>query len=152
VHKAYGRMRWSRLGLVGLVWLFLYVITGSGCSLDPKERLNPLDPENPNTDGDPFHLTLSLVDTVTDSDTVKRIQLNWLNIEHSTLEEYHVYRRIVVSTEPFALIGITERGQTTFTDLGGRSNVRYHYRVIALMAEGTDSVFSESVTSFRFVE
>lgn len=114
-----------------------------GCSISPRERSNPLDPVSP---VELFQLSLTLIDTVIDTDSVRRVQLNWQNIDHVALIEYHVYRRLPVQADGFVLRDITLPPLTTFTDMDAVPEDPYFFRVIALMGDGTDSVFSEEVS------
>lgn len=128
----------ARLMVIGL----LAVTVAFGCSLTPKERANPLDPLNPVP---PLQLTLELVDTVIDTVSDRKIQLTWSGIEHGGLLDYRVYRRVPINFENFTLLDIVESSLTTFTDFSSCADTAYYYKIVALMGDGTDSIFSEEI-------
>lgn len=125
-----------------LILLLSVVVIAASCSLGPKDRTNPLDPLAPY---DPFDVTLSLIDTVDVDTAVRRIQLNWKNIDHVALREYHVYRRVPVQADGFTMVSMTQPPLTAYTDTEAVVENAYFYLVVALMGDGTDSIYSEEV-------
>ncbi len=117
-------------------------MAGAGCSLDPKERANPFDPDNPENYGDPLWLTVTVVDTLVGSAVVRRPQLDWRDVDHELLHEYHVYRRRTIFDPEFSQIAVCEPTVSIYTDLEVGYGVRYEYRVVASMSNGADSVLS----------
>ncbi len=127
----------------------LLILALAGCSLEPKERLNPLDSFNPETGGDPFDLDIRLVEMSSDTGMLEVVQVSWNNIQHDSLNEYHVWRRVGYVSEVYEMIGTTLPPQTTFIDDDCKANTGYYYQIIAVLNEGRDSVASEVV---RFVK
>ena len=136
--------------ILGLVALLVLVL---GCSMNPKERANPLDPLNPETGIDPFHLHLSFVEVAVGEDTATKIKLDWNNIDHSALDEYHIYRRVANYFEDWlTLVAVTSPGESSYIDLESDPRERYYYQVTATFNEGVDSLSSESVVNNRLAE
>lgn len=138
------------LGLFGLCVLALVLAISLACSMNPKDRANPLDPLNPETGYDPFRLELAFVEVTTESDTATKIKLDWLDIEHSALDEYHIYRRVANDFDDWlTVIAVTSPGESYYVDLESDPTERYYYQVTATFHEGTDSLSSESVVNNR---
>ncbi|UCE23284.1 MAG: fibronectin type III domain-containing protein [Candidatus Zixiibacteriota bacterium] len=130
--------------------VFAMAVLGlTSCSIEPKERLNPLDSFNPETGGDPFHLDIGLVELNSDTGSVEVVRLEWNNIQHDSLNEYHIWRRVGYVVEVFEMIGTTLPPQTTFIDENCRANTGYYYQIVAVLNEGRDSVSSDVV---RFIK
>lgn len=141
--------RQERLVVACLLTVFLAVFAPGGCSIEPKERLNPLDSFNPETGGDPFHLRVDLAESSVDTGSGETVKVEWDNIEHEALNEYHVWRRVGYVSEVFEMIGTTEPPETVFIDTDCRTNTGYYYQIVAVLNEGKDSVSSDVV---RFVK
>ena len=125
-----------------LVVCIMTVLITVGCSLSPKERANPLDPLYPTP---PLDCSLSLVDIQVDTAWTRKIRLDWAELDHVGLVEYHVFRRVPVESEGFVILDVIDPPVTTYTDLECVVDSAYYYRVTALLGDGTDSVLSEEV-------
>jgi len=113
---------------------FNVVIQLSGCSDRP--RLNPLDPQNPNTLGKPTGLNvISVRDTVT---------LHWDRLDVRDLRGFRIYRKPEGQSH-FSLIDSTSPSVNSFRDFDVTFGVLYAYRISAIAAE-FESVLSDSVT------
>jgi len=130
--------------------LVLLLAIGLGCSMNPKERANPLDPLNPDTGIDPFQLSLSFVEVTDDTVPTMKIRLEWHDIDHRALDEYHIFRRVANDFDDWlTLVAVTSPGESTYTDMESDPRVRYYYQVTATFNGGVDSLCSESVVNNR---
>lgn len=122
--------------------VIVIVVVMLGCSLDPKERANPFDPDNPLNYGDPLWLEVSIVDTVIDSSPVKAPLLDWRDVDQTLLDEFHVYRRRTIFDSILVMVATVAPDVSVYLDVNTRLGVRYDYRVVAVMLNNTDSVLS----------
>jgi hypothetical protein len=100
-----------------------------------RQRLNPLDPQNPNTLGQPTGLSVvSLRDTVT---------LRWDQLALRDLDGVRVYRRREGESR-FSPIAIAPASANSFRDLGVTFGLPYFYRIAAVAAD-FESPLSDSV-------
>lgn len=128
----------------------LVIAVGLGCSWDPEGRTNPLDPLNSDTGYDAIRLSLSIVEVAEGSNVTTKVQLDWWDIDHSALDEYHVFRRAANElAESYRVIAVTQPRESSYIDLGSDTHERYYYQVTATFNGGTDSLISESVLSTR---
>jgi formylglycine-generating enzyme required for sulfatase activity len=111
-----------RFGL-GLVVLLL-----ASCSLDTPSQFprdNPLDANNPDTHGDPYHLTAELADG--------GVRLSWQAVNWAPLVGYSIYRKEDAGASArLQQIGVV----TTYTDRAIRNGHRYEYYVVARSNSG----------------
>ncbi len=108
------------------------VIISFACA--DRQRLNPLDPENPNTLGQPTGLSVTSVrDTVT---------LGWDRLVLRDLSGFRIYRRREGETR-FSSIAQTPPANS-FRDRGVAFGLPHVYR-IAAVADGFESPLSDSV-------
>lgn len=99
-----------------------------------RKRLNPLDPENPGTLGEPTGLSVTSVrDTVT---------LRWDRLALRDLSGFRIYRRREGETRFFAIALAPPAG--SFRDLGVTFGLPHAYRISAV-AESFESPLSDSV-------
>ncbi|MDZ7360660.1 MAG: hypothetical protein ONB46_08030 [candidate division KSB1 bacterium] len=110
------------------------VILFAACSDRP--RLNPLDPQNPNTLGKPTGLNaVSLRDTVT---------LHWDRLDLRDLSGFRIYRRVEGQAR-FSPIALTAPRANSFRDLGVNFGLLHTYRISAV-ATDFESPLSDSTT------
>jgi sugar lactone lactonase YvrE len=110
------------------------VILFAACSDRP--RLNPLDPQNPNTLGKPTGLNaVSLRDTVT---------LRWDRLDIRDLSGFRIYRRVEGQARFFP-IALASPGANSFRDLGVALGLLHAYRISAVAAD-FESPLSDSTT------
>ncbi|MEM4298300.1 MAG: fibronectin type III domain-containing protein, partial [Nitrososphaerota archaeon] len=105
----------------------LFVFLAS-CSLDTPPQIgrdNPLDPNNPDTRGDPYRLRAELADG--------GVKLTWQAVNWPPLVGYNIYRR-----EDNGAYGLLRqvRKDTTYTDRNIRNGHRYEYYVVARSSTG----------------
>lgn len=108
---------WFAVGLI-------FSLHCSGCSDRP--RLNPLDPQNPDTLGRPTGL-----DVVSVRDTVR---LQWDQLEVRDLTGFRIYRQLE-GEAGFFPIALTLPGAFTFQELGTTYGVQHTYRISAVAAD-----------------
>ncbi len=101
-----------------------------------RSRLNPLDPQNPQTGGKPTGLRV-----ISDLDTVR---LRWNTLAIRDLPGFNVYRKLPAENE-FSLIGQTSAPTNVFEDLSDRYGVLHSYRITARVA-GLETPPSEEAT------
>lgn len=106
------------------------------CACTERERLNPIDPENPRTGGKPTGLRV-----IADLDT---IQLVWNALPLRDLSGYNIYRRLAHESS-INLIGQTAVQTTTFREQSNRFGVAHSYAITARIAE-VETELSEEVT------
>ena len=117
-----------------IVFLLLIVICFHSCS--DRERLNPIDPQNPETGGRPQGLRVySEYDQAT---------LRWLNIGLDSFEGYYIYRKTLGDTA-FQLIYITPPDSQVFIDKKLVYDQLYEY-CITVKAEDFESLPSDTVS------
>jgi len=106
----------------------------TACSDRP--RLNPLDPQNPNTLGKPTGLSvLSVRDTVA---------LQWDRLDLRDLNGIRIFRQVEGQTG-FSLIALVSPSVNSFRDLGVTFGLLHEYRISAV-AEDFESPPSDAVT------
>jgi hypothetical protein len=121
-------------GLLFSLLISNLIIPLSGCSDRP--RLNPLDPENPNTLGMPTGLNVvSIRDTVT---------LRWNSIDLPDLSGFRIYRQLQGETG-FSSIAETSASINSFHDIGVHFDIVHNYRV-SILAPYFESPLSDAVT------
>ncbi len=116
-------LSWTRTLRVALRLLFPLLLALGACTGDTPSspaHNNPLDPENPATQGDPYQLSASL--------TQGGALLNWLAPDVPGIELYHLYR----SVDDAAFSLRTSVTQTSYLDLGLQNGHRYSYYVLAV--------------------
>jgi len=107
----------------------------TGCS--GRKRSNPLDPQNPRTEGKPVGLSI-----LSDAD---RVRLRWDPVEVPGITGYQVYRK--AGQEPSVVpAGFVEGDCSEFSESGLPLGVRQDYRVQAYHESGYRSPLSDSVT------
>ncbi len=93
------------------------------CACTDRERSNPLDPKNPDTQGKPTGLRVySIQDTVF---------LQWDAINLDDLIGYQLYRRRSDESD-FSPLILLSRSLTSFKDFDVEFNIRYEYQLTAL--------------------
>lgn len=101
-----------------------------------RERLNPIDPQNPETGGKPVGLKIySEFDVIT---------LSWDPIQVQELMGYHVYRKIT-GESAFQIVRLVAADSNQFTDINVNYTRRYSYRIAAVTAE-YESPLSDSIS------
>jgi DNA-binding beta-propeller fold protein YncE len=128
-------MRVARFAAGLLFGLFcsIIVVQLGGCS--DRARLNPLDPQNPNTLGRPTGLAVvSMRDTV---------ELKWDRLDLRNLRGFRIYRRREGELQ-FKSIADLPAGVFSFRDVGANFGVMHTYRIAAL-ARDFESPPSDSV-------
>ena len=88
-----------RIGLICSILCFVW-----GCS--QRDRLNPLDPKNPDTEGKPVGVTI-----LSDQDDVT---VSWVNQSFEDILGFNIYRR--QEGEDFESIGVASVSASSFTD------------------------------------
>jgi hypothetical protein len=112
-----------------IIILFFYI----GCT--KRERLNPIDPLNPNTDGKPQNLTV-----YSDKDTVV---LSWTSVQIKEKIGYNIYRRQSGEND-YQFIHLTNSEAYQFIDRDVHYDTTYSYR-ISLKTTSYESPPSDSV-------
>jgi len=121
--------RWYGFLFYGATVIYLF-------SCADRKRLNPLDPENPNTLGQPTGLSVtSLRDTVT---------LRWNQLTLNDLSGFRIYRRRAGESR-FSPIALTPAPANSLQDLRVTFGLLHAYRISALAAD-FESPFSDSVS------
>jgi uncharacterized protein (TIGR02145 family) len=90
---------------------------------------NPLDRNNPVTQGDPFHLQVSRVEG--------GVKLQWTAVDMKTVSGYNIYRSEAENSD-FAKIDGIASGPTTYVDKNVQ-NGSYWYKVNAYINSGAES-------------
>ncbi len=101
-----------------------------------RERLNPIDPENPRTGGKPTGLR-----AIADRDT---IQLVWNALPLRDLSGYQIYRRLA-SASTLQLIAQTSAQVTTFREQSNQFGVPHSYAFTARIGN-IETALSDEVT------
>ncbi len=134
-----------------LILVMLVVIAVVGCSINPKERLNPLDSANDETGYDPFEVSLTRETISTDTDTTRIHHIVWRDIPHGAIEKYHLSRRQGNYADlEYILLDEFNVGDTCFGDSTFNPRIKYYYRVIALFIGGEDSIRSTELEAARW--
>ena len=107
----------------------------TGCS--GRKRTNPLDPENPQTEGRPIGLRI-----LSDGN---RVQLSWDRVEIPGITGYQVYRKAVHEASAVTA-GLVRGNLPEFSESGLPMGVRQDYWVQACHESGYMSPLSDSVT------
>lgn len=117
------------------LWGLFLFISLSACS--ERQRLNPLDPENPNTLGKPTGLNV-----ISRRDTV---ELRWDRLDLRDLTGFRIYRQIEGQAQ-FTPIGVAPAGDNSFRDLRVNFGVLHTYRITAF-TQNFESPQSDIVTT-----
>lgn len=125
------------------------VLLGSGCFWEPKERVNPLDSRNPYTNSRP-KLEAMLIDTVTDTGPATMVRLEWDRIDHWHVTGYNLFRYMKLDTSDtghhiFFCIASEDDSVSSFTDTLADPFYRHFYFMTAVLDDGYDSLFSDTV-------
>ncbi len=106
------------------------------CSCSDRERLNPIDPQNPETGGRPQGLRVySEYDQAT---------LRWLNIQLNNFLGYNIYRKSTDDTS-FQFIYLTPPDSQVFIDKNLTYDTKYQY-YITVKAQDFESRPSDTVS------
>ena len=116
----------------GLLLVALFIIL-SQCS--ERDRNNPLDPLNPNTQGRPIRPNV-----VSYQDTVV---LSWQRLQLTSVVQYNMYRRLQHESS-FSLIGSVDGGASEYVEVGAATDTIRYYRISALTSS-FESPLSDSV-------
>ena len=123
------QFRWQCLGLLSAAVLFLFACAD-------RQRLNPLDPENPNTLGQPTGLNVvSVHDTVT---------LRWNQLALRDLNGFRIYRRRAGESS-FSPIALASSPASSFQEHNVTFGLLHSYRISAI-ATDFESARSDSVS------
>ncbi len=134
-----------------LILTMFSVIVVVGCSINPKDRLNPLDSANDETGYDPFEVVLIRATVETDTDTTRIHHIEWRDIPHAAIEEYHMFRRQAnLPQRGYIFMDEFDVGDTCFDDSTFDPRVKYYYRVTALFSGGEDSIRSAELEASRW--
>lgn len=121
--------RWYRFLFFGAAVIYLF-------SCADRKRLNPLDPENPDTLGQPAGLNVTSVrDTVT---------LRWNQLTLRDLSGFRIYRRRAGESR-FSPIALTSSPAQSFQELRVTFGLLHAYRISAI-ATDFESSLSDSVS------
>jgi uncharacterized protein (TIGR02145 family) len=117
------------LPIIYLITLFIVIIF---CSKEPTEpqTSNPFDPENPNTQGDPFNLTAQIANG--------GITLNWTTPSIEGLQYFKIYRS-EQETSGYSSIHQADNATFQYVDTAIANGHSYWYRVAALNTNGKES-------------
>jgi len=109
----------KRLKYIALFLLFALIIFG--CGKDPDDPVfdNPFDPQNPKTNGEPYHLQVSVGNK-------NVVNLKWNQIDN--VKKFSVYRSTSLDNE-YKVIGIST--STEYVDSNIDANVTYNYKIRA---------------------
>ena len=101
-----------------------------------RERLNPIDPQNPETGGKPQGLRIY--------SEYKEAVLTWDNVKLTDFLGYRIYRKTKPDSE-FKLIYLTPKDSNQFFDKHLSYEQRYTYR-ISVLANDFESTLSDTVS------
>ncbi len=114
----------------------IVLILLSSCS--DRERQNPLDPQNPDTQGKPVGLSVvSLLDT---------IHVSWQPMRLQDLTGYLIYRRLAGEPD-FSLLAEVPASADHYQELSNRFGVLHSYRIVAHVGELTSPPSEEETTT-----
>jgi hypothetical protein len=115
--------------------LILILLLIFDCS--ERERLNPLDPNNPYTNGSPQNVQIY--------SHKKEAVISWNPVEVNSLVKYNIYRSVQDSTG-LMLYDSVQAGNTTYIDELPDYNLEYYYSIQAVTETDT-SLRSEIVST-----
>lgn len=119
---------------IALAALLAAVAAGpiAGCEKNPltPARTNPLDPENPATGGEPFHLRAVPFGP--------SVELSWNPVAIAGRSGYRIYRRVGEAAD-YALLQAVGGGETAFRDASPARDSVDHYLVTVLNARAEES-------------
>lgn len=101
-----------------------------------RDRSNPLDPKNPDTEGKPKGLKIY--------SELDKVFLSWKPVELSDIVGYQIYRREALD-EDFIPIHMTTEDSTSYVDQNIQFEKKYIYR-ITVFGEDFESAPSDSVS------
>ncbi|MBM3239228.1 DUF1565 domain-containing protein [Candidatus Poribacteria bacterium] len=102
-----------------VILAILFCLFTCGEEQDEPQLTNPFDPENPETQGDPFHLSVKLKE--------RKSVLTWKEPLGCEFDNYIIYRRVGNDTE--VKIATVPRGTTRYTDTTIVAGHQYTYRI-----------------------
>ncbi len=120
-------LKFSRIALVALV------VTVAGCSR--RQRLNPLDPANPETGGRPGGLSVFSLD--------HDVTLAWEVFDFEGIDGFNLYRKIE-GEDDFRKIAFLPPDENGYTDKECNFDITLSYR-ISVVSGDYESPFSDSV-------
>ena len=124
-------MRHFRL-LISITLISVLVLLSVVCDSRPNQEgpTNPLDPENPFTDGDPFALQASY--------TEGTVNLNWAAVGISGLQGYTISRKTSLE-DAFATLDTVDSGTTQWEDPSPAYFTTSLYRITLIGPDGAES-------------
>lgn len=123
------RARASLLALAGALALL--------CSCSQRERSNPLDPKNPNSNGAPTGFNAVAGNL--------RVRLNWDAEPDLAIDGFILYRRLPGDSLFLPLTGPISKRSSTFLDTGVPNGAETRYRLYFLTAGELSAVAAEDV-------
>ena len=134
-----------------LILAMVGVIAMVGCSISPKDRLNPLDSDNDETGYDPFEVSLSQDIILDGIDTTRIHHIEWRDIPHEVIVKYHLFRKQAnLYYLPYVFLDEFDVGDTCYDDSTFNSQIKYFYRVTAIFSGGEDSIRSSEYEASRW--
>jgi formylglycine-generating enzyme required for sulfatase activity len=109
----------KRLKYIALFLLLAFIIFGCGKEPDDPVFDNPFDPQNPKTNGEPYHLQVAVGNK-------NVVNLKWNQIDN--VKKFSVYRSSSLDNE-YKVIGIST--STEYVDSNIDANVTYNYKIRA---------------------
>jgi len=109
----------QRFKYIALFLLLALVIFGCGKEPDDPVFDNPFDPQNPKTNGEPYHLQVAVGNK-------NVVNLKWNQIDN--VKKFSVYRSSSLDNE-YKVIGIST--STEYVDSNIDANVTYNYKIRA---------------------
>jgi DNA-binding beta-propeller fold protein YncE len=107
-----------------LALLVLLLTAALACS--NRERTNPLDPKNPDTDGIPWELAATAGDQAVD--------IGWQTLDFTDLAGFRLARALGAGPES-TLVELPP-SHTAYRDSGLANGIDYHYRLVPLLGDG----------------
>ncbi len=110
-------------------FIFALLATQLSCDLDTPSRPwrdNPVDPSNPNTNGDPYHLQAILQDN--------GVFLSWDAVNLNGLLGYAVFRQ--VNNAEFDSLTSVDPQTTTYLDTAILPGMKYSYYIVVIGRDG----------------
>jgi DNA-binding beta-propeller fold protein YncE len=112
-----------------LVLVFVLVLAGVVLGCSDRQHLNPLDPENPDTHGDPWQLRAVAGH--------QRVEIAWQVQPFADLQGFHLTRSAAAAPESTIASFGAEAG--SYHDLGLTDGTEYRYRLLPFLVSG-DSI------------
>jgi streptogramin lyase len=98
----------------------------AGCS--DRQRSNPLDPQNPATQGAPIGFAARASDHA--------VALNWVSIPRGEIIGFQLYRRVAGETTFTAISAVLPTSASSYSDVGLLNGVDHEYRLFYVFDDG----------------